>query len=293
MPQTASIFRSPAAEAEVLTLYEAIMTRWPVEFEELLVSTSFGKVHAIACGPEHAPPVLLLHAASMASPSWAPNVGPLSMRYRVYAIDNLGEAGKSELDDLARFPADTGEIGDLHVEILDGLDIGQCGVVGASNGGYNAMCLALAAPHRVAKLALLGPMGLTPLGWRTNWRLMSVGVSPSDRRVSRTAAWALGNSRPVVDGYLSWFTAVLRGVISPPPLARPESIPAADLARLAMPVLLCLGEHDSLVGRPPKAARRAASIPDLHMHVLDSGHLMGVEQAGDVNALLLDFLGSE
>lgn len=50
---------------------------------------------------------------------------------------------------------------------------------------------------------------------------------------------------------------------------------------------MVLGEKDNLVGDPVKAAAYAQSIPDLQIEVLDTGHLIGVEQPQKVNGLIL------
>jgi pimeloyl-ACP methyl ester carboxylesterase len=62
-----------------------------------------------------------------------------------------------------------------------------------------------------------------------------------------------------------------------------------QLQSLKAPVLLVLGEKDNLVGDPENAKTLAQDIPDLRVEILDTGHLIGVEQPDQVNALIVEF----
>ena len=66
-----------------------------------------------------------------------------------------------------------------------------------------------------------------------------------------------------------------------------------ELGRVQAPVLLVLGEKDNLVGDPVKAGAYAQSIPDLRVEVLDTGHLIGVEQPQKVNELILEYFSED
>ena len=101
----------------------------------------------------------------MSAVAWAANVGALSdAGFHSYAVDHIGEAGRSVLDSSREFPKKAAEVGRLYADVADGLGIGRCSVLGASIGGHSAMRFALHAPERVSKLVLLGPMGISPLG---------------------------------------------------------------------------------------------------------------------------------
>ena len=76
------------------------MRRWPVPYEDVFLNTEYGKVHVIVSGPEEAPTMLLLYASGVAGWSWKYNAEGLSRRYRIFAIDLIGDAGKSEFSTL-------------------------------------------------------------------------------------------------------------------------------------------------------------------------------------------------
>ncbi len=89
------MFKSPKGQALYLAAYNATLSLWPIPVESFDLPTRFGTTHVNACGPAGAPPVLLLHAVAMSSTMWYPNVANLSRSYRLYALDTIGDAGKS------------------------------------------------------------------------------------------------------------------------------------------------------------------------------------------------------
>ncbi|MBI1880768.1 MAG: alpha/beta hydrolase, partial [Chloroflexi bacterium] len=92
---TQSIYKSPAGERAVMAWYDSLLARWPVPYETLNVSTRYGNTFVIVSGKESASPLLLLHGAGFNSVTWAGDVVEYSRQYRVYAVDLLGEPGKS------------------------------------------------------------------------------------------------------------------------------------------------------------------------------------------------------
>jgi pimeloyl-ACP methyl ester carboxylesterase len=227
----------------------------------------------------------------MAATSWAPNAAALAEAgFRCHAPDHIGEAGKSQLNELDSFPRSPVEIGSLYVEVADALGLASFPVVGASNGGHAAMRLALVAPERVSRLALLGPMGITSLGVSAIIRMMLASLVPTDAVARRTSRWALGDAPSITDGYGEWFATVLRSVASPPRVGRPVALTPDEMAAIRRPVLLLLGDDDNLVGNADRAADRAGSLPELRVETLSSGHLIGVERAEESNRLLAAFL---
>ena len=92
-----SIFTSPEGEATYMAAYEAMFDLWPVPHEAIDVETRYGRTHINVSGPEEAPPLFLLHAASFSATVWYANIGALSRIHRVFAVDVIGDAGKSRL----------------------------------------------------------------------------------------------------------------------------------------------------------------------------------------------------
>jgi pimeloyl-ACP methyl ester carboxylesterase len=282
-----SVYLTPEAEARHMAIYDEKVAQWPTPYEDITVDTTYGRVHVIASGPEDGPPMLLLNAAAMSGWSWLPNVGALNEVYRTYAVDTLGEAGKSRLTDVSVYPPDGKAYADLHVEITDALGIERAYVVGASFGGYMATSYALHYPERVEKLALLGPMGMTPQTGATAARIAVAQFFPIEPIQRSTARWALGDSPQVLEESSEWFQVVVTGMM--PAESQPVAFTPEQLATLEVPVLLVIGERDALTGDPEAVKALAGHVPDIQIEVLDSGHLIGMEHPDRVNELLMAF----
>ena len=286
-----TIYRSARAEQDVIERYDGLLADWPLPVEERDLETRWGRVHVLGWGPPDGPPLVLCHAASMAATSWLPNATVLAdAGYRCHAIDYLGEANKSRLADRDVYPKSGTELGESYAAIMDALEIERCPVVGASAGGHVTLRLALNAPDRVKKLVLAGPMGIGPLSLASMLRMMLASLVPRPSITRRTSRWALGTAPAVTDRFGAWFTTALESVASPPRVAGPVALEEEEFRRIHVPVLLLLGTRDPLVGDPGRAAERASAMPDLRVEVLDSSHLVAVERADEVNALMAEFL---
>jgi pimeloyl-ACP methyl ester carboxylesterase len=97
---------------------------------------------------------VLLHATGTSSTGWLLNIGPLSQRYRVYAVDILGEPGKTRQ---TRLLADRADCASWVSAVLDGLGLDRVRLGGWSFGGWLTLNFVLAAPHRVEQAVLVAP----------------------------------------------------------------------------------------------------------------------------------------
>ncbi len=88
-------FRSATAKAQYLKLYDMRAKKWPVESETRFVDTSYGQTFIRMSGPAGAQPLVLLHGGGGNSLQWIPNIEALSKSYKVYAVDNIYDLGRS------------------------------------------------------------------------------------------------------------------------------------------------------------------------------------------------------
>lgn len=285
-----SIYRSPEVRTRMMMIYEAKMREWPVPYESRFVQTRYGSVHVVACGREDAEPLLLLHASGAGSWSWKENIGPLSDHFRVYAVDLIGDAGKSEYYDLDDTLKNRLDQAALYREITDKLGVGRAHVVGASEGGFIGTNYALYAPDRVDKLVLLAPMGYRG-SLSSVLRMTLAQLFPLRPVQTATFRWAFSESETVKAEMEEWFMLLLSGVY--PVKVPPLPFKAEARASLEVPVLFIFGERDNLVGDAWEAARIVENIPNAQARVVDAGHLMATEIPDEINALLLEFLLQE
>ncbi len=281
-----SIYLSPKDETKLMAIYDAKMKQWPGAYEDVYVETDYGKVHVIVSGPEDAPPLLLIHASAMAGWSWLPNVGELNKYYRTYAVDSIGDVGKSVLNDLTKPLKGGEEIAKFYTDLTHKLGFDESYLAGASIGGYISTNYALYAPERVKKLILLGSMGYGDTN--TTVMLMVLAQSFPLKWVQNvTLKWALGTAPHVKENFGEWFYAILDGTMPKP--TPPTTFTPELLQKMQVPVLTFLGSKDKVIGDAQKAKALAENIPDVRVEIVDSGHLMGAEIPNVVNPVMVNF----
>ena len=92
-----SMFKKPEDQARFFAAYDATLALWPVPVESITVPTRFGPTYVNICGPANAPPLVLLTGQGASSMIWYSNVATLSKAFRLYALDIIGDIGKSVL----------------------------------------------------------------------------------------------------------------------------------------------------------------------------------------------------
>ena len=68
------IYKTTEGERVVRERYLEILNRWPVPNQQLRVPTREGETFIVACGPENAPPLLLLHGSGVNAAMWIGDV---------------------------------------------------------------------------------------------------------------------------------------------------------------------------------------------------------------------------
>src|SRR4051812_25620029 len=171
-----------------LAAYDAVLDRWPVPVDRMDLTSAYGTTHVTACGPADAEPLVLLHGGGTTSAVWFANVADLSRTRRVYAIDRIGEAGRSLRGDRPVRSVD--DLLDWLDGVLDGLGLGRADLCGHSYGGWIALTYALRTPQRVRKLALLDPTQCFA-GFKAGYllRALPVLIRPTAQRARAFLAW--------------------------------------------------------------------------------------------------------
>jgi pimeloyl-ACP methyl ester carboxylesterase len=283
-------FKTPQGEAAFLAAYDAAMKFWPVPYEELDVPGRFGTTHVIVSGPRDARPLVLLHGYDATSVMWAPNIQDLAREYRVYAIDVMGQPGKSIPTEPVRSAEDYAAwLG----ETLDGLHLTRVCLGGMSYGAWLALNFALAAPARVQKLVLLSPGGgFAPIATQFGLRGMLMMRFPTRTMVNWFMRW-LGIVGPEARPLLELTYLGLKHFRVPAETMRvmPIVFPEDRLRAMRVPTLLLIGEREVIWNPAAALARARALFPDLEGELVpDSSHDMCFRQRRLVDARVLAFL---
>jgi pimeloyl-ACP methyl ester carboxylesterase len=285
-----SVFRSAQGEVAYASAYDALLSLWPVPCESIYVETPFGVTHALVAGPEEGKPLILLPAVSNSAASWFQNINGLSETRRVYAIDVIGDAGKSTLERrLQRRP----EIADWLTAVFDGLDLDRPAVAGHSYGGWLALNLALYAPQSLGRLVLIAPAAsLRPFrfvvqaGLRLPHLPQWFPFQPSARSILQsmvTGDYCL-NER-----FVDLMEATVRHTTTH--LLFPTVFSDEELRQIKVPTLIVLGEEEIIYDPREALARARRLIPDLETALIpNASHLLTMQWSTTVNRQILEFL---
>ena len=295
-PSAPAFFRDEEARTRYLDAYDAVLRKWPVPYDVLIIPTSLGSTHVIASGPVDAPPLILLHAALATGVVWRPNVEALSRQFRVHAVDVIGQGGRSVASRKVRTRQDYAA---WMSELFDGLGIERASIVGNSYGGWLAFNQASLAPGRVERIIAISPPGVfvsfAPLarkfvlgaakraflglfGVKGPAPSMMDFLGPNARTNPGDGDWlALGER--FVDGSVR-MNAIMPAVFS-----------EAELRAIRAPTLLLIAEEERLY--EPHATLRLAleRMPGLQGAIVpEAHHLAAMARPDDVNARIIQFL---
>ena len=289
--QELPVFRSEGIRTQLMAIYDEALSRWPVPFETFFVPTRYGNTHVIASGDPASSPLVMLHPAAVGGFVWSSIIAPLSDRHRVYALDTIGDVGKSELMDPDRYPKTGREYTAWLDDVHERLNITRADVVAGSMGGWIAMSHAIYAPYRVRRLVLLGPMGLP--AWRTTlavlvpfaWYRRAANERPS---LTASSFRSLGEGARVNREFRPWMKIMGQ---TKPLGGQPIHIPARKLRMIKSRTLVILGGKDGLVGSATAAAKRARNIPGCEIEILpNAGHIMSVDEPEFVSGRIVRLL---
>lgn len=270
-------------EAAYARAYDAALAECPTPDAVLDVRTGFGTTRVYRFGSGS--PMVLLPGLSATAAGWAPLLPALAARHAVFAVDPMGEAGRSVAAQPLRSAED-------RARWLDGVlaELGLSGVhlVGASSGGCYAAHQAVHAPGRLASVALLEPttvaVGFSPA-------VMAFGLFASVvdrdwvwRRFLRWSAGADVLDRADVQLVLAGirhFTAKL------PPQLPPK---AAALRGVTLPVLAVYAGRSVVHNAAKAAARTRELLPHAVVELWPSAtHSLHLDETARVAARVLEF----
>lgn len=268
MTETSALFRDPQARATVAGWYDKFLARSPQPAEQRRFPTRFGETHALVAGPEGAPPLVCLHGAMASSAHLLPELGPLLDRFRVYAVDVLGQSVRSAD---ARVPVDGDAYGEWLQDVFDGLGLPRAHLLGVSWGGFVALRGAIyaATRPRVDRLVLVVPAGLVSgPAWagftKMGWPMALYRLFPSEARRDRFLRALLTTQDEHWVAYLGEAFLAYRLDMRVPPLATP-----AELEGFARPVLAFGATEDLSFPGERLLARLKELVPHAETELLE------------------------
>jgi len=293
MTENQSIYKNEAAKEAYFAAYDRSLDAWPVAYESKFVPTTFGDTHMLVSGPTNGKPIVLMHGKGGSATMWRDNLAALSCEHRVYALDILGDLGKSTI--IKKF-SNRNEFVDWLTQVLDGLEIQKTDMVGVSMGSYLIVNYSLEKPERLNKIILLAP-GATFSSFKMNFILKGMIASifgneflikrmfrafvDSDERLEnvifKQSIWGMKYETPGREK----------------PFLLPERLPDEELRTLKVPALLAIGENETINQDSPEIVIEKAKklVPNIQTTIVPGGyHSLNMTNPEQVNDLILKFL---
>jgi pimeloyl-ACP methyl ester carboxylesterase len=283
-------FRSEIARDRYMSTYEDALLAWPTRPSGIDIDTRFGSTHVLATGATTGAPIVLIHAVAVSSPSWFANIAALGAQHPVYAIDTIGDVGRSTQTSRVRTSVDMALWLD---DVLSGLDLGGSHLVGLSYGGWVALNQAARSPDRLASVTSVDPVGA--IGRAKGSFLIRIApdsvlasVGKSDKALHRLLR-LLNNGATPEQPLLDLSVAGLRTFRGKQPFPRRMRDP--DLRAIKTPTLLLFCER-SPVNHALRAAQRSRRlVANATVEVIpDAGHMLPIERPDIFNSHVLNFI---
>lgn len=283
---TKSAYRSEKARATALASYDTILANWPVPYETQIIPTSFGETHIIISGHRKFKPLVLLHGAGGNSAMWIYNIAPFSQHFRVYAIDIIGEAGKSA----GTRPLLTSDGHSRWLkEVFDALGLHKAALCGASLGGTIAHRFAALFPQHVSSLALLAPPSLLKMKTSFLFRAILVSLLPTPLVIKNFLTYISSRATKLPASAVHAFIAQIQAY--KPYINTIPIISNHELTQLPARTVVFLGSDEVMYNINKVAIRIHCAAPSIKgVIVPDAKHTISVDQPDFMNDMLIKFL---
>lgn len=251
-------------------------------------------------------PVVFIHGLGGSWPNWLEQLPVLGASHRAIALDLPGFGASPMPTSPITIPGYAKTV----AAVMDALGVPSAAIVGNSMGGQISAELALSDPHRVQRLVLVSPAGVSTANMRERMPIVHAAY-PAVYALSR---WIGTNAdqivrRPTLRAAALSLVAAQPRKIAPEfaaeqirGMGKPGFMPALEalvshsqtlrgrLPGIGCPTLVIWGEKDPVV--PSRDAEVFASqIPGAHKVVWEqTGHVAMFERAAEFNALLEGFL---
>lgn len=290
-------FKSAQAREKYLEYYDQRARQWPVDSEERYVETSYGKTFVRVSGPPNAPALVLLPSANASSLIWFANVKGLSEHFRVYAVDNIYDVGRSiNTKPFKRADDFTGWMD----ELFTGLALGDSvNLMGYSFGGWLSSRYALRHPERLRKLVLVAPPStIIALPGEWAWRGI-ISALPHPYFMRRFLVnWLFedlakrqdAESRRITDMLITDATMSLK-CYKMRMLVPPDVLTDGELREIKVPALFLVGQHEKIYPAAEAVKRLNAVAPQIRTEIIpNASHDLPISQTEVFDKKVIEFL---
>lgn len=281
-----SQYKSEKDRDKAFASHDSMLSRWPVSYETRFVETEFGPTHLMTYGAINTPPLVLIHGHGSNATMWYPLASALASQHRVYALDTIGDLGKSA-GTKRRY--DSRDYSQWLNKVFEQLGLDSACVAGISEGGWIAFHFGLAFPKRVSHLALLAPGSLQ----RIRARMMLPGTLamffPKAVAIRCLFRYIAAQKAPVMPEW-AMDDLILRWQVARAKFLRLPVIKDDELSDLKVPTLILLGSNDPIYDAGKAASRVHSVAPHIRVKIIpNAGHIFTAQHPESTSKALLDF----
>lgn len=289
-------FKTQKAKEEYLKLYDDRAKKWPIPSTTKIVNTSYGKTFVRISGLHVGEPLVLMHGIGGNSLQWMSNIESLSKQYKVFAIDNINDNGRS-------IPTKNISSANDYISWLDELfdELGfkeGVNVVGLSYGGWIASQYVLRFPDRINKLVLLAPVGTVEqlsIGWIARAVLIALPFKLFSRKfvvwLAEDTLKNRKNGNSLVEEHIDETFMAVRS-FKRKRMVNPTVLSDEELNNMEVPVLFIVGENEKIYSPRNVIERLNRVAPKIKTKLIkNAGHDLAMAQPEIVNDSILAFLG--
>jgi pimeloyl-ACP methyl ester carboxylesterase len=291
-------FKSKEAEQKYQKYYDERAQEYPDPTEARFVETSFGKTYVRICGEENAPSLVLLPSGFASSLIWLPNIQELALHFRIFAVDNIYDVGRSVN---TRPIIDANDLSQWLDELFTNLELGNnINLMGLSFGGWLAGQYALRQPNRLTGVVLVAPVAtIFPLPGEWAWRGIIGALPPHKFFMTRFLTnWMCQDlvkkgdafSKRMLENWMKDALMAMKYFRFRMPIT-PTVLTDEELRSFKIPVLFLVGENE-VVYQAVEAVHRIKTLaPLISTEVIqNASHDLTISQTQIVNNKVISFL---
>ncbi|MFD0792895.1 alpha/beta fold hydrolase [Mucilaginibacter litoreus] len=207
------------------------------------------------------PPLLMIHGNGGDMSAFTENVPYFSKKYRVILVDSRAHGKSADKGDKLTFE----QMASDFAALLDAMHISKAYVLGWSDGGINAIMMALHHPDKVISFASTGA-NITP-----------------DAAAFADGAWSASEKYYLANKNKRWRTERERNAWKVFMLDwNQPNLKWTDLHKIKCPALIIAGDHDVIADKHTRLLQQ--NIPNSQLWIVkNSGHGTLIEHAHEFN----------
>jgi pimeloyl-ACP methyl ester carboxylesterase len=284
------VFSTQEGREVLLGYYKDILATWTVPYEEFDVDTSFGKTHVIRSGDKNKKNMVVLHGAGSNAASWAYCIAELTKKYNVYAIDSIGDIGKSRP---VKLPKNSADYSLWLKETLEALGIKKTNLLGASFGSFIAHSFVSQYPEKVDKAVFTAFSYMSsPLELGVIAKMIFFSFSPSLENMEKQLLWLNGGpmkDKSMAQNIIKIFQANAK--YGRPSTINPTDISETTVRNIKTPVMIILGDRDPIYKLEKSKDFCKKTNPSIRFEVIPGeGHMFAFNKKAATFELIFDFI---